>query len=275
MKKKAIQNGILLLLFVILQSCNSIPELSINWDENLLLIRGEHLPGGSIEVWYLEAFCRAGSHDRDWNETLIGHQTKLVSASSDGKIIVLESLLDDGVVAKHTITVDNDEIIFNVTITNPTERRSEVHWAQPCIRVDNFTGLGQEDYVNKSFLFINNKLTMISEMPEWNTEARYTPGQVWRPANVSPDDVNPRPLNSIIPDNGLIGCFSSNDKLLLATAWEPWQELFQGIIVCLHSDFRIGGLNPQETKNIKGKIYIMKNDIDQLVKRYENDFANQ
>ena len=275
MKKKAIQNGILLLLFVILQSCNSTPELSINWDENMLLIRGEHLPGGSVEVWYLEAFCRAGSHDRDWNETLIGHQTKLVSASSDGKIIVLESLLDDGVVAKHTITVDNDEIIFNVTITNPTERRSEVHWAQPCIRVDNFTGLGQEDYVNKSFLFINNKLTMISEMPEWNTEARYTPGQVWRPANVSPDDVNPRPLNSIIPDNGLIGCFSSNDKLLLATAWEPWQELFQGIIVCLHSDFRIGGLNPQETKNIKGKIYIMKNDIDQLVKRYENDFANQ
>lgn len=275
MKKKAIQNGILLLLFVILQSCNSIPELSINWDENMLLIRGEHLPGGSIEVWYLEAFCRAGSHDRDWNETLIGHQTKLVSASSDGKIIVLESLLDDGVVAKHTITVDNDEIIFDVNITNPTERRSEVHWAQPCIRVDNFTGLGQEDYVNKSFLFINNKLTMISEMPEWNTEARYTPGQVWRPANVSPDDVNPRPLNPIIPDNGLIGCFSSNDKLLLATAWEPWQELFQGIIVCLHSDFRIGGLNPQETKNIKGKIYIMKNDIDQLVKRYENDFANQ
>ena len=226
MKKKAIQNGILLLLFVILQSCNSTPELSINWDENMLLIRGEHLPGGSVEVWYLEAFCRAGSHDRDWNETLIGHQTKLVSASSDGKIIVLESLLDDGVVAKHTITVDNDEIIFNVTITNPTERRSEVHWAQPCIRVDNFTGLGQEDYVNKSFLFINNKLTMISEMPEWNTEARYTPGQVWRPANVSPDDVNPRPLNSIIPDNGLIGCFSSSDKLVLATAWEPWQELF-------------------------------------------------
>ncbi|MCK5278177.1 MAG: hypothetical protein KAK04_06560, partial [Cyclobacteriaceae bacterium] len=79
MKKKAIQNGILLLLFVILQSCNSIPELSINWDENMLLIRGEHLPGGSVEVWYLEAFCRAGSHDRDWNETLIGHQTKLVS----------------------------------------------------------------------------------------------------------------------------------------------------------------------------------------------------
>ena len=28
----------------------------------------------------------------------------------------------------------------------------------------------------------------------------------------------------------------------MATAWEPYQELFQGVIVCLHSDFRIGGL---------------------------------
>ena len=28
----------------------------------------------------------------------------------------------------------------------------------------------------------------------------------------------------------------------LATAWEPYQELFQGVIVCMHSDFRIGGL---------------------------------
>ena len=274
MKKKAIQNGCVLLLFVMLQSCNSSSELSINWDKNKLLIQGDHLPDGSVEVWYLEAFCRGGSHERVWSETLIGHQTKLVSASPDRKKILLESHLDDGVIAKHTITVDNDEIAFDVTITNPTNKRSEADWAQPCIRVDKFTGLGQEDYINKSFLFVNNKLTMIAEMPEWNTEARYTPGQVWRPANVNPDDVNPRPLNPIIPDNGLIGCFSKNDKLVLATAWESWQELFQGIIVCLHSDFRIGGLDPQETKNMKGKIYIMINNIDELVKRYQYDFPD-
>ena len=43
----------------------------------------------------------------------------------------------------------------------------------------------------------------------------------------------------------------------MATAWEPIQELFQGVIVCLHSDFRIGGLKPGESKKIHGKIYLM------------------
>ena len=70
---------------------------------------------------------------------------------------------------------------------------------------------------------------------------RYTPGQVWCPEDVSRNDVNPRPLSSLVPSNGLIGCFSGDGKQLMATAWEPYQELFQGVIVCLHSDFRIGG----------------------------------
>ena len=70
----------------------------------------------------------------------------------------------------------------------------------------------------------------------------------------------------------LIGCFSADDSMLLATAFEPYQELFQGVIVCVHSDFRIGGLKPNETKQIRGKLYVLKNDIAELVKRYEHDF---
>ncbi len=275
MKAAIYQTGILLLFFSFFQSCNVVPELSIKWKDNMLLIQGDHLPGGSVEVWYLEAFCRAGAHNRDWGETLIKHHTRMVSASMDGKEIVLETKLEDGVYANHIITATKDEITFKITIKNPTDKISEVQWAQPCIRVDKFTGLGQEEYIQKSFLFINDKLTLISEMPEWETNALYTPGQVWRPANVKPEDVNPRPLSPIIPDNGLIGCFSDDEKLLLATAWEPWQELFQGIIVCLHSDFHIGGLDPGETKIIKGKIYIMKNNVDALVKRYKKDFPDQ
>jgi len=45
--------------------------------------------------------------------------------------------------------------------------------------------------------------------------------------------------------------------MILATAWDDAQELFQGIIVCIHSDVRIGGLKPQETKTRHGKIYIV------------------
>ena len=107
---------------------------------------------------------------------------------------------------------------------------------------------------------------------QWANEARYTPGQVWCPKHVPRSDVNPRPLSKIVPSIGLIGCFSGDEKLIFATAWEPYQELFQGVARCLHSDFRIGGLAPGETKTIRGKIYIMANDVPALLRRYTEDF---
>ncbi len=75
-----------------------------------------------------------------------------------------------------------------------------------------------------------------------------------------------------MPSNGLIGCFSADDKLIFATAWEPYQELFQGVIRCLHADFRLGGLQRGETKQIRGKIYIVPADVPALLHRYQRDF---
>jgi len=106
----------------------------------------------------------------------------------------------------------------------------------------------------------------------WNKQARYVPGQVWCPKEVPRTDVNPRPLSEIIPSNGLIGCFSSDEKWIFAVAFDPYQELFQGVARCLHSDFRIGGLNPGESKSIRGKIYIVRNNVTDLLHRYERDF---
>ncbi len=274
MKNKVVKNTIAIGLLVLSQWCYSNTELTLTWYEDILTIHGKHLPSGVIEIRYMEAFCRPNSQKTDWLETMIGHQTKLLSASKDGKNIVLESTLDDGVMVTHNISVEGDAVSFDIVANNPTEQRSEAHWAQPCIRLENFTGLGQEDYINRSFIFMDDTLTLLSDLSQWSTEARYIPGQVWRHPEVSPDDVNPRPLSDLLPSNGLIGCLSKDDKMLFATAWEPWQELFQGVIVCLHSDFRIGGLEPKESKNIKGKIYIMNNDVDALLKRYSEDFLN-
>jgi hypothetical protein len=95
---------------------------------------------------------------------------------------------------------------------------------------------------------------------------------VWCPAHVDRADVNPRPLSELVPSGGLIGCFSSDETRILATAWEPYQELFQGVIVCLHSDFRIGGLDPGQTKAIRGKLYLTGPDVEALVRRYTADF---
>jgi hypothetical protein len=194
--------------------------------------------------------------------------------------ITMRDTLVDGVIVEHTITAGVDEVDFRLIARNPTDKRSEAHWAQPCVRLGDFTGFGPSQtkddyaYMPKCFIFLDGKLERMPTQT-WATKARYLPGQVWCPINVPRTDVNPRPLNPQVPSNGLIGCFSGDEKLIWATAWEPYQELFQGVGRCLHSDFRLGGLKPGERKEIRGKIYIVPNDIPALLKRYERDFPEQ
>ena len=251
-------------------------KLSLHWEDDILTIDAPEVPGKKIQIWYLEAYCRPGSTDREWNETVIGHETKLVSATPEK--IQLRCTLKDGVVVDHEITAHHDVVRFSLVARNPTGRESSAHWAQPCIRVGEFTGTQSDDdkytYLKNSFVFLDGKQSFLPT-PRWASEARYTPGQVWCPCHVPRSDVNPRPLSSDLPSNGLIGCLSSDKKWLLATAWEPYQELFQGVIRCLHSDFRIGGLRPGEEKKIRGVIYVMANNSDELVRRYRADFPDQ
>ncbi|MDA2938691.1 hypothetical protein MYX75_10570 [Acidobacteria bacterium AH-259-A15] len=247
------------------------PGLRLAWEKDILTIQGDHLPGQELKVWYLEAYCRPGSTNRDWRQTVLGHRTELVSAGRDGKFLKLRCTLNDGVVVDHEIRAYQDEVDFRLVAANPTNEPSLAHWAQPCIRVGTFTGRTQTTYLEKSFIFLDGELTRMPT-PDWATEARYVPGQVWCPTRVDRDDVNPRPLSKLVPSNGLIGCFSVDQKMIMATAWEPYQELFQGVIVCLHSDFRIGGLKPGESKKIRGKIYLVKADVAALLRRYKKDF---
>ena len=254
--------------------------LSIAWDKNYLTIRGE-FPGQELKILYLEAYCRPGSTDRDWKETVIPHQAELTEASTDGRVIKLRDKLADGVVVEHTITAGQDEVDFRLVAHNPTGKASEAHWAQPCIRVDKFTGTTNADarelvpaYARKCFLFIHGKLTRLPTEP-WADKARYVPGQVYCPKGVDRNDVNPRPLSPLVPSSGLCGCFTADEKQVMAVAWEPYQEIFQGVIACMHNDFRIGGLAPGETKNIRGKVYIVPADVEKLVTRFEKDFPEQ
>ncbi len=245
--------------------------LRIAWQDNYLTVRGGDLPGEEMKILYLEAYCRAGSTDRDWSETVVPHKTELLSADEDGRVVNLRCTVADGVTVDHVITAGDDEIDFRLTAHNPTDQRSEVHWAQPCIRVDRFTGRGQDDYLPNCFVFVDGALTRFPFDP-WATRARYTPGQVWCPKGVPREDVNPRPLSDVVPSHGLIGCYSGDGKKIMATAFEPYQELFQGVIVCVHADFRLGGLEPKETKEIHGKLYLMDADVPKLIERYQSDF---
>lgn len=259
----------------------SPPRLKLTREGNYLTISGEQI-AGPVRIHYIEAYCRPGSTDRDWRtQTKIDHKSQVLSFSDDGTVLKIRDVLVDGVTVEHTITAQADEVDFQVVAHNPTDRASLAHWAQPCMRVDAFTGRGRQDavalvpaYVRQCFLFIDGRQTMLPTTP-WVTHARYTPGQVYAPAHVDRNDVNPRPLSPLVPSSGLCGCYSADGKQILATAWEPYQEIFQGVIACLHNDFRIGGLAPGETKRIRGKIYAVPADISALVQRFERDFPEQ
>jgi hypothetical protein len=250
--------------------------LNVSWQDNTLTIRGTGLPS-EIQTTYLEGFCRPGSTVRDWDgETLIQHTTSLVSESD--KVLHLRSRLQDGVVVDHTLTLRDDEVDFRLTATNGTESDSAVEWATHCVRLDKLTGATTKDqqalypeYIKKCFVFVDGKLTRLPTSP-WATEARFTPGQVYVPNGIDRQNVNPRPVSPITPSNGLIGAFSQDERWIVATAWEPYQELFQGVTTCIHSDFHIGGLKAGESKTIRGKLYIVPADVAALVKRYEKDF---
>jgi len=270
------------LAVLLLPSCALLaaepPGLFLERTNHWLIVRGAAIPGGALKINYLEAYCRANSTDADWvKHTVIPHRSEILSVSEDRRQIKLRDTLEDGLVVEHEITARTDEVEFRLAARNPTAKRSEAHWAQACPRLGDFTGFNQpgstnlNDYLPKCFIFLDGQLARLPTQP-WATEARYTPGQTWCPKHVPRTDVNPRPLSVLVPSNGLIGCFSGDERLIFATAWEPYQELFQGVIRCLHADFRLGGLRPGETKLVRGKIYLVPNDVPALLRRYEKDF---
>jgi len=268
---------LLLLVFCNVTMAADKPGLTLVRTNHWLIIRGPQLPG-EVRINYLEAYCRAGSTEADWvKHTVIPHTNELISMSADAKTLRLKDTLADGVTVEHTIRARADEVDFRLVAHNPGTKRSEAHWAQPCVRLSAFMGLDEKcagsatDYLSRCFIYLDGKLTRMPTR-NWATTARYVPGQTWCPLEVPRTDVNPRPLSPLVPDNGLIGAFNADETMIFATAWEPYQELFQGVARCLHSDFRLGGLNPGERKEIRGKIYITTGTPAALLQRYQRDF---
>jgi hypothetical protein len=230
---------------------------ALSWASGFLRVDMPGLPGSPLEILYLEAYCRAGAHDRDWRETVIPHTTRITRARRDGSALWLRDTLADGVVVHHAITAVEDGVRFRVEAHNPTASPSEVHWAQPCIRVGRYAGCaGDPDpdaVLPNCFITLDDRRAFLPTQP-WATEARYVPGQVWRAPGVPPEDVNPRPLSPLIPSDGVIGCRSADGEWVVTTWWEPYHELFLGIFHCIHADFHIGGLAPGATKHARGRL---------------------
>lgn len=246
--------------------------LHIAWKNNILTISGKNLPGEKMNILYLEAFCKTGSTNREWDSTTIPHTTALLSSEDNDKHIKLKTIVQPDIEVTHDIIAGKDEITFNLVLRNKGDKAADIDWFQPCIRVNEFTNRKQEDYISRCFIFTDAGVTTLDKTRR-TEEGFYKGGQTYVPAGINLKDVNPRPISMDQPANGLIGCFSDDDKYLMATAWDHYQELFQGIFVCIHSDPRVGGLKAGEVKQLKGKIYFLKNDMEALLRRYQQDFA--
>jgi hypothetical protein len=245
-------------------------QLSLSWTNNLLTISGRTLSGGKLDVWYLEAFCRAGAAKQKWDKTVIPHKTVLVSATPQH--LSFRTMIEPEVEVSHEVRAGEDEVEFRFEFRNHGTETAPIEWFQPaCIRVDRFTGCGQSNYTARSFIFTEHGLTTLDKIRR-TEDALYRGGQVYVPAGINLNDTNPRPICRDQPTNGLIGCFSADGKMLLATASDRTHELFEGVYVCLHSDPHVGGLSPGETKTIHAKIYLLPNNVELLLKRYRKDF---
>ena len=244
----------------------------LQWEKNFLTLKAPGLPGGEIKIHYLEAYLRSGSTNQDWLKSMLRHRTTLISA--DKRRIELRCDVEPGVVVEHLILAGADEVTFKVKAHNPSKKFADVQWAQPCMRVDKFTGRDQSNYFERCFIWTANGPTLLHQTKR-SYKALYVPGQVYVPAGVDLADVNPRPISLDRPINNLIGCYSADGKSILATAFSDSQELFQGVAVCIHADFRIGGLPAGATKELVGKLYWMPADLDKLKLRYDRDFPTQ
>jgi hypothetical protein len=247
--------------------------LTLSWTNNLLTVSGATVPGGKLEILYLEAFCRKGSTQREWGKTVLPHKTKLLSAESDH--LRFQTSIQPNALMFHEVRSSNDAIHFQFALTNGGDQPLDLEWFQPaCIRVARFTGSDQSNYTARSFIFTDGGLTTLSNTRR-RQEAVYRGGQVYVPKNIDLADVNPRPISLDNPVTGLIGCFSADGTRLLATASSSTHELFEGVFVCLHSDPHVGGLGPHETKKIEAMIYLLENNPEELLKRYRHDFPRQ
>jgi len=87
-----------------------------------------------VETWYLEAFCRRGTTDRDWLQSIIPFESQPVAADPDGRWVKLRHIVAGKVVIDHEIRAGRDEVDLRMTITNRSDQFVDVDWTQPCMR---------------------------------------------------------------------------------------------------------------------------------------------
>jgi hypothetical protein len=243
------------------------------------------IPGlpAPLKLLYIEVFARRSS-SADLSDHFISFVTEQTSAASDGRRIELRSRLDDGVVIDHVLTAGDGEVDLRLDVHNPTDRASDLEYPAACLPTAEFTGtsreLGSEEFLAKCFITTGNGIRRLTELDEpIAADPQPFPdvvlrGQRWVSSLTRGEGelMNAEEVSSIEPASGLIGCFSADESLIAAVAWEPFHSLDQAALGCVHSHPWVGGVAPGESKTLRGKIYVVSS-IPELLARHSRDFA--
>jgi len=119
------------LSYATVPSVKGASGLTVSWTNNLLTITGPNLPGGSMSIWYLEAFCRSGSTKRDWGQTVLPHKTSLLSSTRDGKRLQFSTKVTPSVEVLHEVRAGKDELEFEFKLTNKGTEFVDLNWGSP------------------------------------------------------------------------------------------------------------------------------------------------
>ena len=252
--------------------CAAADRFAVSWTNNLLTLRHPKLPGGPVSVFYLEAFLRTGANQRDWRQSVLPHQTRLVASDRKGRWLKFRTEVQPHVEVWHEVRARRDEVEFDFTFHNRDTQPVDLQWFQPaCIRVAGFTGRDQQSFIDRSFIYTAEGRTWLRDTDR-TIDALYRGGQVFPMPGIEAIEANPRPLARKRPVNGLVGCVSADDQWILATASDRTHELFEGVYVCLHSDPHLGGLKAGERRKVRAKVYFVPNQPARLLARYRHDF---
>lgn len=247
----------------------------------VISIGGDHL-AAPLKIWYLETLVLSTSVRADVGESFVEHKTNLDYASPDGTELRLQTTSADGLEITSVVRSGGDEVEFLVDVHNIGSTASAVQWATSCMPVSAFIGTPFEDFTDDfleyCFIEVEGSVRRLSELPPAIPGTIAFPKclQHWLPANRSvtdmfPDGSSPIPIGAVVPSSNLIGCVSTDGSRVFATAWDPCQNLVSGLFSCIHSSPYIGGLDAQESKSLRGKVYI-SSDVEEVFSRYQNDF---
>src|ERR1044072_4787279 len=111
-------NGPIVLAFLFLAGNAFAAEgLRISWTNNLLTLSAPDLPGKTMDIWYLEEFCRKGANKQDWGKTTIPHKTTLLESDADGRRLKLLTKVGD-VEMVHVLRAIEDEVDIQYELEN-------------------------------------------------------------------------------------------------------------------------------------------------------------